>query len=233
MGKVRVPRVVREQQMLDAAVAVFSRRGYHAAGMEEIAEVAGVSKPMVYAYLGTKEELFVTCLRREATRLLEAVLDAVGPGGAGPGGVGSGGAGSGGVGSGAVGLGGLSVPPEEQLRRGLRAFFGFVGAHRDGWAVLCRQARGQEPFAAEVAAMRARMVEVVAVLLARPVGAHAEEATPIAHALVGAGEAMADWVVDHPAEDPDVTATRLMNLMWPGLLTIVKDLASDSSQDPS
>lgn len=62
----RLPRAVREQQMLDAAVKVFSRRGFHAASMDEIAEDAGISKPMVYAYLGTKEELFVACLHRRA-----------------------------------------------------------------------------------------------------------------------------------------------------------------------
>src|SRR5204862_679616 len=54
----RLPRSVREQQMLDAAVAVFSAAGYHAASMDEISGRAGISKPMVYAYLGTKEELF-------------------------------------------------------------------------------------------------------------------------------------------------------------------------------
>jgi len=65
----RLPREIREQQVLDAAVRVFSQHGFHTASMDEIAEVAGVSKPMVYAYLGTKEELFIACLRREAARL--------------------------------------------------------------------------------------------------------------------------------------------------------------------
>ncbi len=203
--------------MLDAAVAVFSRRGYHAAGVDEIAEAAGISKPMVYAYLGTKEELFVACLRREATRLLQAVLDASAEEAGASAGEAGASAGEAGASAGEAG-----VLAEEQLRRGLRAFFGFVGAHRDGWRVLCRQARGQEPFAAEVAAMRQRMVEAVAVLLARPAGAHADDITPIAHALVGAGEAMADWVVDHPTEDPDVTAGRLMNLMWPGIARVLR-----------
>src|ERR1700752_1279958 len=105
----RLPRVVREQQMLDAAVQVFSRRGFHAASMDDIAESAGISKPMVYAYLGTKEELFIACLHREGTRLMEAIA--------------------------AVGRD-ENVPAEEQLWRGLRAFFTFVGAYRDGWAVL-------------------------------------------------------------------------------------------------
>src|SRR6266508_4104889 len=112
MGKVRVPRIVREQQMLDAAVRVFSRRGYHDAAVDEIAEAAGISKPMVYAYIGTKEELFTACLRREGTRLLEAV----------------------------AAVAGVDLPPDQQLRHALRAFFGFVAGHRDGWSVLYRQA---------------------------------------------------------------------------------------------
>ena len=55
----RVPRAVREQQMLDAAVLTFARRGYAAASMDEIAEAAGVSKPLVYLYLNSKEDLFL------------------------------------------------------------------------------------------------------------------------------------------------------------------------------
>jgi AcrR family transcriptional regulator len=184
--------------MLDAAVAVFSRRGYHAAAMDEIADVAGISKPMVYAYLGTKEDLFLACLHREATRLAQAVLDVITP----------------------------AASPDEQLWRGLRAFFRFVVAHRDGWVVLYRLARAQEPFATELAAMRGRMVEVVRGLLARgaatrsaqvpAVSAPVPDMTPIAYALIGAVESLGDWVVDRPGEDADVMATRLMNLTWLG-----------------
>lgn len=65
--------------MLDAAVRIFSRHGYHGASMDEIAERAGISKPMVYAYLGTKEELFVACLHREGTRMMEAIAGAAAP----------------------------------------------------------------------------------------------------------------------------------------------------------
>ena len=51
-------RAVREQQMIDAAVEVFSRSGFHAASMDDVADVAEISKPMLYLYLGSKEELF-------------------------------------------------------------------------------------------------------------------------------------------------------------------------------
>lgn len=79
-GKVaskRVPRAIREQQMLDAAIAEFARLGFHDASMDDIAAGANVSKPMVYAYLGAKEDLFVACLHREATRLMQSIADVV------------------------------------------------------------------------------------------------------------------------------------------------------------
>jgi AcrR family transcriptional regulator len=179
--------------MLDAAVRVFSRRGFHAASMDEIADDAGISKPMVYAYLGTKEELFLACLRREATRLMEAVARVVEP----------------------------DLPPDEQLWRGLRAFFGFVGAHRDGWSVLYRQARGHERLAGEVAAMRGRIVEVVAGMLRRAThdqGCQVRDTDleVMAYALVGATESLADWLAEHPDADPEKTATRMMNVTWLG-----------------
>jgi AcrR family transcriptional regulator len=191
----RLPRVVRERQMLDAAVKVFSNRGFHAASMDEIAEVAGISKPMVYAYLGTKEELFLACLQREATHLMEAVAAGVRP----------------------------TARPDEQLWNGLGAFFAFVGAHRDGWRVLYRQARSEPHFAGELVGMRARIVEVVAGLLEDAcangeavVPARPDDFLAMAYAYVGAAESLADWLADHEEEDPRQTATRMMNFVWVG-----------------
>jgi len=182
--------------MLDAAVRVFSRRGFHSANMDEIAELSGVSKPMVYAYHGTKEELFLACLRRESERLMEKIISAADS----------------------------SLPPDEQLWRGLKGFFDYVGAHRDGWSVLYRQARSLEPFAGELAAMRRAMVQVIAHRLELAVHAHGrtekagrqEDLTSMALTLVGASESLADWLASHPDEDPGKTATRLMNAVWLG-----------------
>ena len=72
----RLPRGVREQQIMDCAVRVFAQRGYSAASVDEIAEAAGVSKPLVYLYLESKEGLFLACLRREEQRLVAAFQDA-------------------------------------------------------------------------------------------------------------------------------------------------------------
>jgi AcrR family transcriptional regulator len=189
----RLPRAVREQQMLDSAVRVFSARGFHAASMDEIAEAAGISKPMVYAYLGSKEELFLACIHREGTRMLEAIVAVVSP----------------------------ELPADEQLWRGLQAFYGFVGANRDGWVVLYRRARARPSFAGEIGRLRGQIVEVVAAMVGRAVTAAGRTARPgdlmaTATALVGAAESLADWLADHPEADPERTATRMMNIAWMG-----------------
>lgn len=202
----RVPRAVREQQMLDAAVRTFARRGYRAASMDEIAEVAGVSKPLVYLYLNSKEELFSTVIRRESTALVTAVTAAVEP----------------------------RAAADRQLWSGLRGFFAHTAEHPDGWAVLHQQARTHgEPFAREVAAMRAEIVSFVTDLIgvaAKEAGCAGElaerEVAGLAHALVGAAESLAEWANVRTDEGPsgervhptakDAAAT-MMNFAWAGL----------------
>ena len=57
--------------MLDAAVQIFSVNGYHETSMDAIAAQAAISKPMLYLYYGSKEELFGACLNRELTRFVD------------------------------------------------------------------------------------------------------------------------------------------------------------------
>jgi AcrR family transcriptional regulator len=170
--------------MLDAAVAVFSQRGFHLASMDEIAAAAGVSKPMIYAYLGSKDDLFTACIRREAQRLIERITAAVPPGRA----------------------------TDQRLHHGLLAFFAVVTDHRDGWIVLYRQARVREPFAGEIAAARDRIIALVAGLLA-PSSIDETSLLPIAYAVVGAAEALSDWAVEHPGQTPHDLATRLTGML--------------------
>jgi AcrR family transcriptional regulator len=136
----RMPRAVRERQMLDAAVATFAQRGYRAASMDEIAELAGVSKPLVYLYLNSKEELFAACIRREADALVEAVRKAADPG---------------------------AESAAQQLWSGLLGFFAYTSEHPDGWELLHHQARREgELFAREAAAIREEIIAFVTQLIA-------------------------------------------------------------------
>ncbi|MEG8280014.1 TetR/AcrR family transcriptional regulator [Streptomyces sp. AHA2] len=193
----RMPRAVREQQMLDAAVQIFGRRGYMTASMDEVAEVAGVSKPLVYLYLNSKEDLFTACIRREAKALVEAVRAGVRP----------------------------ELPADRQLWEGLGAFFAHTAEHPDAWSVLHLQARTHgEPFAAEVSAMRAEIVAFVTqLILAAAREAHRDPDLPerevagLAEALVGAAESLAAWANATPGVTARQAAATLMNFAWAGL----------------
>lgn len=202
----RLPRAVREQQMVDAAVRTFGQRGYQAASMDEIAELAGVSKPLVYLYLHSKEDLFTACIRREAQALLDAVAAAVD----------------------------TRLPADEQLWAGLLAFFTHTAEHPDGWAVLHRQARTHgEPFAGEAAQMRDEVVAYVTTLIgvaARQT--HGEtrrdpqlaerDVTGLSQALVGAAESLAGWANETPGMTAWEAAATLMNFAWAGLGNLMK-----------
>ncbi|MGV9853504.1 TetR/AcrR family transcriptional regulator [Streptomyces sp. NPDC003442] len=202
-GSKRVPRAVREQQMLDAGVRAFARSGYQNASMDDIAELAGVSKPLVYLYLNSKDELFTACIRREAAALVTAIRAAVE----------------------------RDAPADRQLWSGLSGFFAHTAEHPDGWTLLHVQARTQgRSFAREVVAMRAEIVEFVTQLIGAAArerargGARARtlagtEVSGLALALVGAAESLADWTADGRAGGPSAkeAAATLMNFAWAGL----------------
>lgn len=206
----RMPRAVREQQMLDAAVRTFARRGYRNASMDDIAEQAGVSKPLVYLYLHSKEELFAACIRREAASLVAAVRAAVEH----------------------------DAPADRRLWSGLHGFFTHTAEHPDGWALLHVQARTHgDPFAPEVAAMRAEIVEFVTRVLMAAARENAPcgsargagrmtggEASGLAYALVGAAESLAEWAGDPAGGGPSAeeAAATLMNFAWAGLGNLMR-----------
>jgi AcrR family transcriptional regulator len=73
----RMPREQRRAQLLDAASEVFSAKGYHAAAMDDIAESAGVSKPVLYQHFASKLELYLALLDQACERLVELVSNAL------------------------------------------------------------------------------------------------------------------------------------------------------------
>jgi AcrR family transcriptional regulator len=181
-----MPRPERERQMLEVAGKAFAARGFHAVSMDEIAEQAGISKPMLYHYFGSKEGLYVAYVRQQGTALLAGMRDASEPG----------------------------APPAERLWAGTLAFLGYVDEHRPGWALLYREAVSQGgPLAAEVAALRGRIAAIVQRLflsVAGPDSGGTSEA--LGHAFVGAGESVANWWLEHPEEPREQVAELLVRL---------------------
>ncbi|WP_460749069.1 TetR/AcrR family transcriptional regulator [Nocardiopsis oceani] len=196
----RLPRRVREQQLIDAAVTAFSRGDYHTVSVEEIAETAGLSKPTVYHYLGSKEGIFTACVRREMERLVDAIRTAVHD----P----------------------LAPIGDDPLRRGMQAFFTFVVDNRESWTVLYRRAAVQgEPFEGETTRMRDRVTAEVAALITSCTGDDygalaAKDAQLLARVAVSTADAFTDWLLEHPEETPDAMAGHVTELTWSHLRSL-------------
>ena len=66
----RLPRGARRSQLIDAAGTVFVEQGFHASGMDDIAVLAGVSKPVLYQHFDSKRDLYIEVLRHHVDALL-------------------------------------------------------------------------------------------------------------------------------------------------------------------
>lgn len=143
----RLARVDRERLMLEAAGEAFATHGFHGSSMDDIARAAGVSKPMLYRYFGSKEGLYAAYLRIAGRELIDRVRaqDTRGQ------------------------------PPLVRLHAGLRAFLSYVQEHRAGWTVLHGETTTPTDahIAREVAELRGRIVFMLTTLFGDAAFAHA------------------------------------------------------------
>jgi AcrR family transcriptional regulator len=148
---------------------VFARSGYQAASMDEIASRADVSKPLLYAYFESKEGLYLAYIARTGGDLLDRLVRA-------------------------EASERRALP---RLRAPIREFLAFVEEHRDGWTVLFTEMTSLRPVAEEVAQLRQRIVDAVRQMIAHE-ARRGSSADAVAHAIVGAGESLANWWLAHP-----------------------------------
>ncbi|MBA2558749.1 MAG: TetR/AcrR family transcriptional regulator [Propionibacteriales bacterium] len=72
-----MPRTARKAQLLESALDVFVSSGYHAAAMDDIAERAGVSKPVLYQHFPSKLDLYLALLDNACDQVIEGVRSAL------------------------------------------------------------------------------------------------------------------------------------------------------------
>jgi AcrR family transcriptional regulator len=176
--------------MLDAAVEMFSVNGYHDTSMDAIAAKAEISKPMLYLYYGSKEELFGACLDRELARFIDGVREDIN----------------------------LEQSPKHLLRNTIVAFMRYIDSNRASWIVMYAQATSSQTFAHTVREGRERIIALVSRILESGTK-NPEPDTDfemIAVALVGAGEAIATRLSTGDT-DVDGAAELMINLFWRGL----------------
>src|ERR1700756_201894 len=73
MSQPRLPAVQRRRQLLDVSLDVFARQGFHGTSMAEVAEAAGVTKPVLYQHFRSKRELYLELLEDVGGRLRDEI----------------------------------------------------------------------------------------------------------------------------------------------------------------
>jgi AcrR family transcriptional regulator len=189
---VRLPAAERRQQLVDTALTLFSERGMHGTSMDDIAEAAGVTKPVLYQHFRSKRALFLELLDEVGHTLLDAIAAAT---------------------TGAT-------TPREQVETGLTAYFQFVADHHASFVLLFGDgSRRDEEFAAAVNRVEEQIADFVAALI--NAGLEDDHRQLLAHAIVGMAEnASRRWVASGAAEPAHVAAARVADLAWAGLRAV-------------
>jgi AcrR family transcriptional regulator len=153
----RLPRDERRGQLLIAASEVFVARGYHAAGMDEIADRAGVSKPVLYQHFSSKLDLYLAVLARHVDNLVSGVRQALR----------------------------TTTDNRQRLRAAVQAFFDFIEHDGQGYRLIFENDYVTEPqVAAQVKVATESCTDAVFDLISRDSGLEAHRARMIAVGLV-------------------------------------------------
>jgi AcrR family transcriptional regulator len=195
----RVPRAVRERQLVELGEELFAERGFAKASMDELARRAGVTKPVIYELFGSKDGLFRACLEGLALRLAESIAEAARAAGM-PGG------------GSAAKLPGAAA--EARLRAGGLAFLRFAAENRVAYELLYE---GRFSDAAQTVRRRqaALILELMREIASDDVDPRELEVA--ANAVNSAYEGVAHWMWDHPEMDVEQLADWTVELLLPGL----------------
>ncbi|WP_433477445.1 TetR/AcrR family transcriptional regulator [Spirillospora sp. CA-142024] len=187
----RLPRLARRRQLLGAAQEVFVAQGYHAAAMDEIAERAGVSKPVLYQHFPGKLELYLALLDEHAEALVKTVREA------------------------------LESTTDNKLRvqASMQAFYDFVAGDGEAYRLVFESdLRNVAPVRARVDRANQQCAEMIAQVIAEDTNAPAEEAHLLGMGLVGMAEVSARfWLSQHRAIPKDTAEKIIARLAWRGI----------------
>lgn len=189
---VRLPRDERRAQLLAAATDVFVNNGYHATVMDDIAEHAGVSKPVLYQHFPGKLELYLALLERHTGELVRRVQAAIEE----------------------------THDNRERVRNAVGAYFDFVDGD-DGEAfrlVFESDLRNQPPVRAVVEQMYTACVQAIAQAVVADAGLDADHARLIAIGVIGISEHSARYWLTRRQDLPKEEVVALTAaLAWKGL----------------
>jgi AcrR family transcriptional regulator len=163
----RVPRAVRRNQLLELAEELFMEKGYGGFSIDDLCRAAGVSRPIVYDHFGSKDGLYITCLRRIREEFEQAILAAAAS----------------------------AKDLHTTIRRSSEVWFSMIEREPQRWSLVYGGATGLVgPIADQLADLRESTVRQLAMVFAAYAPhADAEEVSAFAHAASGSGEQLGRW----------------------------------------
>jgi AcrR family transcriptional regulator len=187
----RLPRDERRGQLLGAASEVFVDRGYHAAGMDEIADRAGVSKPVLYQHFSSKLELYLAVLAQHVDNLVSGVRQALR----------------------------TTTDNRQRLRAAVEAFFDFIEHDGQGYRLIFENDYVTEPqVAAQVKVATESCTDAVFDLISRDSGLEAHRARMIAVGLVAVSvDSARYWLNNERPITKDDAINGTVQFAWGGL----------------
>lgn len=188
----RLPAPERRRQLLDTALDVFAEGGFHRTSMDNIADRAGVTKPVIYQHFASKRALYRELLDDTGRRLRDAIVSATVTAGS----------------------------PHAQVEAGFAAYFGFVAKHQNAFVLLFGGgARRDAEFADTVVEIEERLADAVAMIIGEDVpGVDEQERRLVARAIVGLAEYTGrQWIRDDFEPPAEVIAHRMASFAWYGL----------------
>jgi AcrR family transcriptional regulator len=201
-GRPRLSASERRAQLIDVGRAVFAKRGYEGASLEEIADGAKVSRPVLYEHFGGKEGLYAVIIDREMEYLVRRIAESISSG-----------------------------TPRERVEAAALAFLTYVKDHPDGFAVLTHDAPvttaggGMSSLLNDVAE---RVGHVFAAAF-KDAGFDPKTAPIYAHALVGMVTFVGQWWTESRKPSVEEVASHIAALAWMGLRHLPKKPAKLST----
>lgn len=188
----RLPAGERREQILDVAVQVFAKQGFHGSSMNDVAEAAGVTKPVLYQHFDSKQDLYLALLEDVGRRMLHSIAKAT---------------------SGATN-------GKMQTELGFQAYFRFVAGDHDAFLLLFgTQANRDAESTAVVRRITDEAADAIAPLIA--VDIDPDYRRTLAHGLIGLAEGASRRLVElGETFDPDELARQVSNLAWAGLRAV-------------
>jgi AcrR family transcriptional regulator len=180
----------RREQLLDVARALFAEKGFEATSIEEIANRAGVSKPIVYEHFGGKEGIYAVVVDREMQALMDQIVSALSGG-----------------------------HPRELLEQAACALLDYVEGSTDGFRILVRDspvATATGTFSSLLNDIASQVEHILGQHFTRQ-GVDHKLAAMYSQALVGMVALTGQWWLEARKPKKDEVAAHLVNLAWNGL----------------